>query len=90
MHDLGSDDIYVIVTDMKRQEMEQVTEYFKLMCRYSFGRACKPSMEQKIRYERKSMSSVASITYQTPLLLLRYATDSCSSSTTANSLLPSD
>lgn len=56
MHDTGSDDIWIIVTDMKRQEMDDVTEYFQLVCRHSFGRDCKPSMEEKIQYERESIS----------------------------------
>jgi len=63
MHDTDSDDIWIIVTDMKRQEMDDVTEYFKLVCRHSFGRTCKPSMEQRIQYERQCnlLSSVTSI-----------------------------
>lgn len=52
MHDHGSDEIYIIVTDMKRQEMDDVTEYFKLVCHHTFGRTCKPSMERRIQYER--------------------------------------
>lgn len=51
--DTPSSDVYIIVTDMKRQEMDEVTEYFKFMCRYAFGRTCKPSMEQKIQYDRQ-------------------------------------
>ncbi|KAI3618306.1 mynd finger domain-like protein [Moniliophthora roreri] len=51
MHDNGCDDIYIIVTDLKRQEMDDVTEYFKLVCRHTFGRVCKPSMERQIQYE---------------------------------------
>ncbi|KNZ73165.1 hypothetical protein J132_01000 [Termitomyces sp. J132] len=35
MHDVGCDEIYIIVTDLKRQEMDDVTEYFKMVCRYS-------------------------------------------------------
>jgi hypothetical protein len=52
MHDSGCDEIYIIVTDLKRQEMDDVTEYFKLVCKHSFGRPCKPSMERKILHER--------------------------------------
>lgn len=59
MHDTGCDEIYVIVTDLKRQEMNDVTEYFKLVCRYCFGRRCKPSMEASIQRERKSMFFVS-------------------------------
>ncbi len=54
MHDTGCDEIFIIVTDLKRQEMDDVTEYFKLVCRQAFGRTCKPSMERKIQYERTS------------------------------------
>ncbi|KAF9006840.1 hypothetical protein BDZ89DRAFT_1079563 [Hymenopellis radicata] len=38
MHDVGCDEIYIIVTDLKRQEMDDVTAYFKLVCRQAFGR----------------------------------------------------
>ena len=57
MHDSGCDEIYVIVTDLKRQEMNDVTEYFKLVSRHCFGRSCKPSMETRIQQERKSLLS---------------------------------
>jgi hypothetical protein len=30
MHDMGCDDIHIIVTDLKRQEMDDVAEYFKV------------------------------------------------------------
>jgi hypothetical protein len=52
MHDHGCDNVYIIVTDMKRQEMDDVTEYFKLVCRHAFGRTCKPSIENEIQYNR--------------------------------------
>ncbi|KAI0755051.1 hypothetical protein C8Q80DRAFT_1216809 [Daedaleopsis nitida] len=48
MHDRGCDDIYVIVTDLKRNEMDQVTEYFKYVCQNTAMGFCKPSVEQKI------------------------------------------
>ncbi|KAF8133691.1 hypothetical protein EV363DRAFT_1324383 [Boletus edulis] len=52
MHDLGCDDVYIIVTDLKRQEMDDVTEYFKLVCRYAYGgRTCKPSITSQIQYD---------------------------------------
>lgn len=54
MHDSGCDEIFIVVTDLKRQEMDDVTEYFKLVCRHAFGRSCKPSMERRIQYERES------------------------------------
>jgi hypothetical protein len=53
MHDIGCDEIYIVVTDLKRKEMDEVTEYFKLVCRHTFGRTCKPSMERAIQYERE-------------------------------------
>ena len=53
MHDTGCDEIFIIVTDLKRQEMDDVTEYFKLACRYTFGQTCKPSMERRIQGERQ-------------------------------------
>jgi len=58
MHDTGCDEIYIIVTDLKRQEMDDVTEYFKLVCKHCFGLPCKPSVEREIQQERTS--SVAS------------------------------
>ncbi|KAI1793381.1 hypothetical protein LXA43DRAFT_1002272 [Ganoderma leucocontextum] len=51
MHDRGCDDIYVIVTDLKRNEMDQVTEYFKYVCQNTAGSHCKPSVEQKINHD---------------------------------------
>src|SRR3984957_13226474 len=52
MHDHGCVAIYIIVTDIMRQQMDDVTEYFKLVCRNAFGRTVKPSMERRIQYER--------------------------------------
>ena len=54
-HEYGCEDIYIIVTDMKRQEMDDATEYFRLVCRNTFGRTCKPSIARQIQYERKSL-----------------------------------
>lgn len=54
MHDTGCDEIFIIVTDLKRQEMDDVTEYFKLVCRHCFGTPCKPSVEKRIQSERTS------------------------------------
>lgn len=53
MHDTGCDEIYVVVTDLRRKEMDDVTEYFKLVSRFGFGRRCKPSMEDRIQRERE-------------------------------------
>lgn len=59
MHDHGCDDVYIIVTDLKRQEMDDVTEYFKLVCRYAYGRrTCKPSIAGEIQYNRSSSTLV--------------------------------
>ena len=55
MHDSGCDEVFIIVTDLKRQEMDDVTQYFKLVCSHSFGRQCKPSMERRILHERASL-----------------------------------
>lgn len=51
MHDRGCDEIYVIVTDLKRHEMDQVTEYFKYVCQNTAHGYCKPSVEQKINHD---------------------------------------
>lgn len=56
MHDVGCDDIYIIVTDLKRQEMDDITEYFKLICANAYGRTCKPSVEQTIRLENMRLT----------------------------------
>ncbi|RDX42639.1 hypothetical protein OH76DRAFT_1362457 [Lentinus brumalis] len=51
MHDRGCDEIYVIVTDLKRHEMDQVTDYFKYVCQNTAQGYCKPSVEQKINHD---------------------------------------
>ncbi|KAF8799368.1 hypothetical protein BYT27DRAFT_7201603 [Phlegmacium glaucopus] len=56
MHDTGCDEIYIIVTDIKKQEMDDITEYFKMASRYCFGRRCKPSIERQIQYEHMRLS----------------------------------
>lgn len=56
MHDTGCDEIFIIVTDLKRQEMDDVTEYFKLVCRHCFGTPCKPSVEQRIQSEHHRLT----------------------------------
>lgn len=87
---MGSDDVWIIVTDMKRQEMDDATEYFKLMCRYSFGRTCKPSMERKIQYERQYSASQSFSVCSSVCCSSRYAPDSHFTSATTNTLFPSD
>lgn len=57
MHDHGCDDIFIIVTDMKRSEMDMATEYFKLVCGHTFGPTLKQSAEREIHYQRTSASS---------------------------------
>lgn len=61
MHDRNCDDIFIIVTDLKGQEMDDVTEYFKFVCKHTFGRALKQSMEQRLLYERQSPATLPSI-----------------------------
>lgn len=63
MHDTGCDEIYIIVTDLKKQEMDDITEYFKKVSRYCFGRSCKPSIERQIRYERSCARANLSANY---------------------------
>ena len=76
MHDHGCDDVYIIVTDLKRQEMDDVTEYFKLVCRYAYGRrTCKPSIASQIQYDRSS--SVPRSCYKTSFILHLAQTCGC-------------
>ncbi|THU97121.1 hypothetical protein K435DRAFT_965649 [Dendrothele bispora CBS 962.96] len=56
MHETRCDEIFIIVTDLKRQEMDDVTEYFKFVFQNSFGRVCKPSVERQIQYEHMRIS----------------------------------
>lgn len=51
MHDRGCDEIYVIVTDLKRHEMDQVSEYFQYVCQNTSSGYCKSSAEQKINHD---------------------------------------
>ena len=53
MHDHGCDDIFIIVTDMKRAEMDAATEYFKFVCQYTFGQTVKHNTEREMHYRRK-------------------------------------
>jgi len=55
MHDHGCDDIFIIVTDMKRAEMDAATEYFKFVCQYTFGQTLRHETEQEIQYRRKML-----------------------------------
>ena len=55
MHDHGCDDIFIIVTDMKRAEMDAATEYFKFVCQYTFGRTVKRTAEREIHYRRENI-----------------------------------
>ncbi|KAE9408843.1 hypothetical protein BT96DRAFT_962515 [Gymnopus androsaceus JB14] len=66
MHDVGCDDIYIIVTDLTRTEMDAVTEYFKLVCRHAFGRVCKPSMERRIQHEHMRITHTLNRQRRTP------------------------
>jgi len=53
MHDHGCDDIFIIVTDMKRAEMDAATEYFKFVCQYTFGQTVKQDTAREIYYRRE-------------------------------------
>ena len=64
MHDTGCDEIYIIVTDLKKQEMDDVTEYFKMVSPYCFGRRCKPSIENQIQYARSYMHEKSCFFYR--------------------------
>ncbi|KAF7314632.1 MYND finger domain-like protein [Mycena kentingensis (nom. inval.)] len=67
MHDAGGcDEIYILVTDLKRQEMDQVTAFFKLVVSSTFGRTCKPSVEQQIQYEHMRISHALARQRRTP------------------------
>lgn len=55
MHDHGCDDIFIIVTDMKRAEMDAATEYFKFVCQYTFGQTVKRKAEREIHYRRENI-----------------------------------
>jgi len=66
MHDHRCDDIFIIVTDLKRQEMDDVTEYFKLVCKHTFGRTLKSSMEQKLLYEHMRLTHALARHRRTP------------------------
>jgi hypothetical protein len=65
MHDHGCDDIFIIVTDMKRAEMDAATEYFKFVCQYTFGQTVKHDMEREIQHRRKSdNASLSPLTFR--------------------------
>lgn len=88
MHDVGCEEIFIIVTDLKRQEMDDVTEYFKLVCRNTFGRTCKPSMERVIQYERQFPLSPPSSSVSEMRSFIRYAHMSHSRTAKTYSVLP--
>jgi hypothetical protein len=60
MHDHGCDDIHIIVTDLKRQEMDDVARYFRVLCESTYHRfsGLKPSVERQIELERKFTHSI--------------------------------
>ncbi|TFY83108.1 hypothetical protein EWM64_g916 [Hericium alpestre] len=66
MHDHGCDDIYIIVTDMKRAEMDAATEYFKLVCQHTFGQIVKPSAEREIHYQHMRLTHTLNRQRRTP------------------------
>lgn len=66
MHDRGCDEIYVIVTDLKRPEMDEVTEYFKYVCQNASNGPCKPSVEQKINHDHMHLTHLLDGQRRTP------------------------
>lgn len=67
MHDHGCDQVYVIVTDLDRSEMDEVTEYFKLASRAN-GKTLKLSLERRIRREHTRISHLLSAKGRHPCL----------------------
>ena len=91
MHDHGCDDVYIIVTDMKRQEMDDITEYFKLVCRYAYGRrTCKPSIAGQIQYDRSSSTPVHALKPHSFFDPLRHAAVSRATQAATYTVLSSD
>lgn len=66
MHDGGCDEIFIIVTDLKRQEMDDVTAFFKLVCQNTFGRTCKPSVERQIQHDHMRITHTLARQRRTP------------------------
>lgn len=66
MHDHGCDDIFIIVTDMKRSEMDMATEYFKLVCGHTFGPTLKQSAEREIHYQHMKLTHTLNRQRRTP------------------------
>ncbi|XP_006462862.1 hypothetical protein AGABI2DRAFT_186698 [Agaricus bisporus var. bisporus H97] len=68
MHDGGCDDIYIIVTDLKKQEMDDITAYFQLYLMAKYHRCpCLPQIDLTLRgilYE-KHPRFVALFSHQT-------------------------
>jgi hypothetical protein len=91
MHDHGSDDIYIIVTDLKRQEMDDVAEYFKLVCRATYRRtdSLKPSLERQIEHERQSSRDLL-LCRILSFVRIRHANNTYPQSTKTYSLFPAN
>jgi len=89
MHDGGCDEVYIIVTDLKRQEMDDATAYFKLVTKYSVSRSRRNSTEQQIQYERTS-PQVRLVCVPHNVYLLRYASETHPRETTPPAVLPSN
>ncbi|KAI0040268.1 hypothetical protein FA95DRAFT_1683879 [Auriscalpium vulgare] len=66
MHDHGCDDVFIIVTDMKRAEMDAATEYFKLVCEHTFGSTLKYSAEREIHYQHMRLKHTLEHQRRTP------------------------
>ncbi|KAI9464994.1 hypothetical protein BJY52DRAFT_753779 [Lactarius psammicola] len=66
MHDHGCDDIFIIVTDMKRAEMDAATEYFKFVCQFTFGQSVKRKAEREILYRHARLKYALEHQRRTP------------------------
>ena len=52
MHEHGCDDVWIIITQLTEMELDDITDYFKLVCQLK-EEACDPDLESKIRNERE-------------------------------------
>jgi hypothetical protein len=87
MHDGGCDDIYIIVTDVKRQEMDDMTAYFELVTEYSASRSRKNNVEQQIQHDCAfTLFSLLFHHSPHPPIINRYAPEIYSRETTPSSL----
>ncbi|KAH0831972.1 hypothetical protein J3R83DRAFT_12869 [Lanmaoa asiatica] len=81
----------MLLRDLKRQEMDDVTEYFKLVCRYAYGgRTCKPSIASQIQYDRSSSTPVHALKPHSFFAPLRHAAVSHATQAATYTVLSSD